>query len=66
MVNPLLILQIRAEARALLFELGEFDSLDQAMRPLFDYALTSGIADEIGADAMFAIVHKAFEGIAEI
>jgi hypothetical protein len=60
MVNPLLILQARAEARARLFELGEFDSLDEALRPLFDFALESGIADGIGADAMFAIVHKAF------
>jgi len=56
----MLILQARAQARALLFEAGEFGSLDEALQPLFDYALDSGIADEIGADAMFTIVHQAF------
>jgi hypothetical protein len=65
-MSPLLVLQARAEARALLFATGEYADLDQALRPLFDFALESGIADEIGADAMFAVVRKAFEGIAEI
>jgi len=50
----------------MLYAAGEYADLDEALRPLFDFALASGIADEIGADAMFAIVHKAFEGIAEI
>ena len=34
--------------------------LNEALQPLFDYALDSGIADEIGADAMFELVHKTF------
>ena len=61
MVKPILILQARAEARALLYGAGEYADLDEALRPLLDFALESGIADEIGVDAMFAIVSKAFE-----
>ena len=65
-MNPLTVLQARAEARAVLYQLGEINDLDDALRPLFDYAQVSGLADEIGADAMFAIVQNAFKGIAEI
>ena len=65
-MNAFMILQARAEARAVLYQLGEIDDLDEALRPLFDYAQVSGLAEEIGADAMFAIVQNAFKGIAEI
>jgi len=64
-VSPLLIFQARAEARALLYRTNEFD-LEEALAPLFAYALDSGIADEIGGDGAFAIIRAAFKGAAEI
>lgn len=62
-VSPLLVLQARAEARAVLYAACEFD-LEQAITPLTRYALDSGITDHIGADRAFAIVKAAFVGVA--
>jgi len=64
-MNPLLILQARAEARALLYKTNEID-LEQALAPLLRYAVKSGIADEIGGEAAFAIIRDAFKDSAEI
>ena len=63
--NLLLILQARAEARAILFGAGEFD-LYEALEPLFAFANTSGILDEIDAEAALGIIRDAFKGKAEI
>ena len=64
--NLLLILQRRAEARAILFFAGEFD-LYEALEPLFAFANTSGILDEIDAEAAaLGIIRDAFKGKAEI
>jgi hypothetical protein len=59
-VAPLLVLQARAEARAILYAAGEFEQLKQAVVPLLQYAIDSGIADQIGAERAFAIVKAAF------
>jgi hypothetical protein len=59
-VNPLLVLQARAEARALLYALGEFD-FEQAIDPLFVYAIESGLLDEFGMETVSNIVRAAFE-----
>lgn len=48
-VPPLLVLQARAEARALLYDAGVFE-LERAIQPLMQFALDSGIVDEIGAE----------------
>jgi hypothetical protein len=64
-INPLLILQARAEARAVLYSGGEFD-LEQALVPLLNYAKRSRIVDELGAEATFAILRQAFKGKAEL
>ncbi len=64
MVSPLLILQARAEARAILFANGEFADIEQAMAPLRTYAVESGIADTFGAAAVVALINTAF-GIKE-
>jgi hypothetical protein len=64
-VSPLLVLQARAEARALLYATCEFD-LEAAVQPLLQYALASGIVDQVGADGAFAIVKQAFAGVAEL
>lgn len=67
-MSPLLVLQVRAEARAMLWAAGEFDESDDVFAPLFAYADEPdrdgvSITDEIGAEAVIAIIRKAF-GIA--
>jgi hypothetical protein len=64
-VAPLLVLQARAEARALLYATCEFD-LEQAIQPLLQYALDSGVIDKVGADGAFGIIKQAFAGVAEL
>jgi len=58
-VSPFLVLQTRAEARAILYRAFEFD-LEEAKAPLFGYALKAGIVDDIGAAATMAIIDNAF------
>lgn len=66
-VSPLLVLQARAEARAILFAAGEFGpSWDQAIQPLLQYALDSGVIDKVGAEGAFGIIKQAFAGVAEL
>jgi len=60
-LNPLLVLQARAEARAYLHAAGEFD-LEQATEPLYRYAISSGIVSEFGMESVSAIIRDAFEG----
>jgi hypothetical protein len=64
-VSPLLVLQARAEARALLYRAGIFD-LEEALAPLQAYARKRGIIDKIGSDATLAILKQAFKGVAEL
>lgn len=60
-VSPLLVLQARAEARAILCAAGELgEQLEPAVVPLLQYALASGIVDQIGAERAFAVVNAAF------
>jgi hypothetical protein len=59
-MSPLLVLQARAEARAMLFAACAID-LDQALAPLKAYAVENEIVDE-----GFAIIRAAFKGAAEI
>lgn len=58
-VSPFLVLQARAEARAILYHAHQLD-LDEAMLPLRAYARASGILDDIGAAAVLAILDRAF------
>ena len=60
-MNALMILQARAEARALLYSASEFD-LEQATTPLYRYAVNSGIVNEFGMDTVINIVQAAFDG----
>ena len=64
-LSPLLVLQVRAEARAILFAACEFD-LERAVVPLMRYALASGVVDEIGAERAYAIIRIAFAEVAEL
>jgi hypothetical protein len=58
--SPLLILQARAEARALLLSTCEYADLDEAVEPLLSYAVKSGLVDDIGADNVWALIAAAF------
>jgi hypothetical protein len=65
-VAPLLVLQARAEARAILYAAGEFDGLEPAVVPLLQYAMDRGVTDDIGAERAYAIIKTAFAGVAEL
>ena len=65
-MNPLMILEARSQARALLFKTAEYGNLGEALTPLLVYAHESGIVDAIGADATWAIIRRAFEGITDV
>ena len=58
-VSPFLVLQARAEARAILFHAYEFD-LEEAIAPLTEYAWKAGIVDDVGAAAVMAIIEATF------
>lgn len=60
-LSPILVLQARAEARAVLLAAGEIASLDEAMNPLFDYAHQHGLVELVGADTVFAIINGPFK-----
>jgi hypothetical protein len=53
-------LYARAEARAILYALGEFESLDQAVTPLREYAEDAGLVDQFGGDTIEQIIAAAF------
>jgi hypothetical protein len=57
--HPLLVFAARAEARALLVYAGEYDA-DAAIDALLDDAWNSGLVDDVGAAALYAIIEKAF------
>jgi hypothetical protein len=61
-ILPIDILIARAEARAYLFAIGEFD-LAEAADPLQAYAEASGLTDELGQDAVQAILSAAFANV---
>jgi hypothetical protein len=56
-VSPLLVLKARAEARAMLLRNGVFDSTQEAVSPLLDYANRHRLDDA----AVTAILDAAFE-----
>jgi hypothetical protein len=54
-VPPLLVLQARAEARAILYAAGEYQCIEDAVAPLLDDAIAAGLTDQTGADVAYAI-----------
>lgn len=59
-VDPLLVLQARAEARALLFRCSEFADLGAAVTPLLVYSHEAGLATEHGSETVLSIIKQAF------
>jgi hypothetical protein len=59
-LTPTDVFSARAEARATLYMAGEL-GLHEAVDALQETAMTSGLVDRIGQDAVQAIMAKAFE-----
>ena len=59
-VQPLLVLQARAEARSILYADGDYVDMAEAIKPLMAYAFEAGIVDQIGAERAHAIIKQAF------
>jgi hypothetical protein len=60
--SALAVFIARAEARALLWQAGEFD-LHQAIDPLQEAAERDGLVAKLGQDKVQAILAKAFEAV---
>jgi len=61
-VDPWLAFVARAEARAILFDAGDF-GLHEAVDPLQVYAEDSGLIDQIGQDAVQWTMAHVFEPV---
>ncbi len=61
-IGPLRVFIARCEARALLWQAGEFD-LHEAVDVLQAAAVRDGLVAGIGQDAVQAIMAKAFEAV---
>ena len=59
-VHQLVVFKARAEARAMLVYAGAFVDADAAIDTLLDDAWNSGLVDQIGERALYAIIEKAF------
>jgi hypothetical protein len=57
---PMLILQARAEALAILFAAGEI-TLGEALAPLEQYVDASGLLEDFGRDAVDRVIVEPFE-----
>jgi hypothetical protein len=57
--DPLEVFVARCEARAILFELGEFD-LHEAVDPLYAAALSTALIERLGNDEVQALIADAF------
>jgi hypothetical protein len=58
---PIDVLTLRAETRAYLWAVGEFESVADAIDPLEEYAHTSGLVRELGQDFCQSIISAPFE-----
>jgi hypothetical protein len=61
-VSPVAVFTARAEARAILWQCGEFD-LHEAVDVLQRAAEQAGLVDELGQDAVQAIMAAAFHAV---
>lgn len=65
-MNPLLVLQARADARALLFKTAEYPDLGHAITPLLVYAHVSGLGEQVGPELVWTIIKTAFKDYAKL
>lgn len=65
-IDPLLVLEARAQARAILFAAVEYEDSGEAVAPLLAYAHESGLAGTYGADTIISIIREAFKGVCDL
>jgi hypothetical protein len=65
MISPYRVLKARAQARALLWYAGDYPDRRSAVMPLFAAAEQQGLVDQVGAEAIEAIVKAAFDVVSE-
>jgi hypothetical protein len=61
-MQSLMVLQALAEARALLYEFDDIESLEEAITPLVVFADDAGISEVVAV----SIIREAFKGVAEL
>jgi hypothetical protein len=59
-IDPLRVFTARAEARALLVNVGLMEDVNAAVEGLLDDAFASGLLDEVGESVLGAIISAAF------
>jgi len=63
--NAVMVLQARAQARALLYQHGQLE-LEEAVTVLWRAAEESGLLDKYGEEQVTKIIRTAFHGIADL
>jgi hypothetical protein len=64
-LDPLMILRARAEARALLYQGWEISNLEEAVKPLIEYAESSGLLRQLGEPVILAVIRHSFDGVSQ-
>jgi hypothetical protein len=65
MTTPFAILQAWAEARATLFSWGDYKDIEEAVAPLREYAIRTGIVESLGPKATMTIIEAPFRKAVE-
>jgi hypothetical protein len=65
LVDPLRVLEARAQARAVLLRCDAWETEEEAIAPLMEYARAAGLVEKYGADVVWTIIDKAFHPAAE-
>jgi hypothetical protein len=65
-IDPLQVLEARAQARAMLFANGDYEDIGEAVTPLRVYAHEAGLDDLYGDVTIWTIIREAFKGTADI
>ena len=60
-MSPVVVLRIRAEARAMLFGAGLFPTIEEAMAPLLAYADDIGLVRSLGQSMVEGIILEPFK-----
>jgi len=59
-IDPLRVLEARAQGRATLLKCLAWDTEEEAIAPLMEYAHAAGLVEKFGADVVWTIIDRAF------
>jgi hypothetical protein len=62
-LDPVAVFALRAWARAVLWQCSQYDDLPEAIDPLQDFAVTSGLVDRLGQDEVQRLLADAFHRV---